>query len=226
MDRVYWAFGSMLIVILIISLLPIGITNAGKAAIAAIGLLFAFGGLAAVASFSLWQTFLLLTILVLFTAYILDSRLNHLLYKKNTRLNKKGLSMGENLAIADEMNAGKQDQLESLSVLNKKHPTGMQGDIPNPMVENDLEMNEDIALLLNRKRLLKLDEEPETSETGNDNLPGMESMLEIELNSERGTGLSVLDGIPAVDFDETISDWIDELEGEIPVLITSGREAD
>ena len=79
-----WAFGATLILFLILSLLRIGFSFKGKLIVALIGFVLALAGQAAVASFPLWQTGLILLLLVLAAAYVMDSRLASLIYNQGT----------------------------------------------------------------------------------------------------------------------------------------------
>ncbi|MEH7254082.1 hypothetical protein V7111_18335 [Neobacillus niacini] len=80
MQTVILAVGSMLVLMLIISFLPLGFTLKGKLIITAAGFVIALGGIAAAASFPLLLTFSILMVLAFFTAYIMDSRIGKLLY--------------------------------------------------------------------------------------------------------------------------------------------------
>ncbi|OLS41522.1 hypothetical protein [Bacillus sp. MRMR6] len=80
MVSLFWAFGSMLTVMLIISFLPLGITVKGKLTVVFVGFVLALGGLAAVSTFSVWAALVLLLVLSFFAAYIMDSRLSASLY--------------------------------------------------------------------------------------------------------------------------------------------------
>lgn len=80
MLTVIWVFGSMLLILLIHFLLPLGYTKKGKIIVVILSGLLAMGGLAATSAFPLWQTFLVLLVLSFFAAYIVDSRLGKVMY--------------------------------------------------------------------------------------------------------------------------------------------------
>jgi hypothetical protein len=80
MQSIIWAFGSMIVLIGIISFLPIGLTLKGKIVVGIAGFVLSIGGLAATSTFPLWSTFLLLLVITFFTAYIIDSRMKKILY--------------------------------------------------------------------------------------------------------------------------------------------------
>ncbi|MDQ6599831.1 hypothetical protein [Bacillus salipaludis] len=84
MQTIIWAFGSMLVLMLILSFLSIGYTFKGKLSIVLASLVLSLGGSLAASSFSLILTILLIISLVFFTAYFLDRRAGSLIYIGNT----------------------------------------------------------------------------------------------------------------------------------------------
>nr|WP_263325549.1 hypothetical protein [Neobacillus sp. Marseille-Q6967] len=80
MLSIIWAFGAMLVLMLIIFVLPLSYTKKGKTVVVLAGFLLALGGLAAAATFPLWQTSLMILALSFFAAYFLDNRLAKVLY--------------------------------------------------------------------------------------------------------------------------------------------------
>lgn len=226
MDRLYWAFGSMLIVAAIIYFSPIGLTKAGKAIIVPSGLLLAFGGLAAIGTFSLLQTFLLLTILILFVSLILDSRLGHLLYTKNIGSNASDSLKEEELPFARETARDEIKQSQTQLVLNNKNPASMIEDLPTPLLESGQEMDEDIELLLNREFIVDTEESLEISVAETDYLAEIEGLLETGMeNREDALPLTSDEHFlqsSAVELDEL--DVIDNEEIELPLLVPSGSK--
>ncbi len=83
MQTIIWAIASMLVLTLIISFLPLGYTLKGKSFVVLASFLVALGGLAAVSTFPLWQTALIIFALVFFVAYFMNNRLGSLLYNGN-----------------------------------------------------------------------------------------------------------------------------------------------
>lgn len=81
MQTIIWGFGSMLVLLLVLLILPIGFTLKGKLFTAIASFILALGGVAAASTFSLWQTAIMLLALVFFSAYFLDQRLAALFYK-------------------------------------------------------------------------------------------------------------------------------------------------
>ncbi|WP_223591144.1 hypothetical protein [Neobacillus bataviensis] len=82
MGMIVWAFGAMLVLMLIIAFLPIGFTLRGKIYLVLASFVLALGGLGAVTSFPLWQSALMIFLLVLITAYIMNSRLAAVFYSQ------------------------------------------------------------------------------------------------------------------------------------------------
>jgi hypothetical protein len=80
METLIWAIGSMFVLLLIIYLLPLGFSKKGKLAIVLTGFALALTGLAAVTAIPLWETALLLAVLIFFIAYFMDSRLANSIY--------------------------------------------------------------------------------------------------------------------------------------------------
>jgi hypothetical protein len=80
MLTVIWVLGSMLLMLLIHFLLPLGYTRKGKFIVVVTSGLLAIGGIAAVSSIPLWQTFLVLLALSFLSAYFMDSRLGKVMY--------------------------------------------------------------------------------------------------------------------------------------------------
>jgi hypothetical protein len=81
MQTIIWAFGAMLLLLLIVSFLPLNFNLKGKFTVVLSAFAIALGGLAAVNLFPIWQTLLILLVLTFFASYILDSRLGNGLYK-------------------------------------------------------------------------------------------------------------------------------------------------
>jgi hypothetical protein len=80
MQSFLWVLGSLVILVPIIYFLPLGLSLRGKGVVIVIAGLLGIAGLSANAVFPLWETLLLLFILIVLVGYILDKRLNSLLY--------------------------------------------------------------------------------------------------------------------------------------------------
>ncbi|MEH7493471.1 hypothetical protein [Neobacillus niacini] len=80
MLTVIWVLGTMILMLLIHLLIPLGYTKKGKFVIVVFSGLLALGGLAAATAFPLWQAILTLVALSFLAAYIMDSRLGKVMY--------------------------------------------------------------------------------------------------------------------------------------------------
>lgn len=82
MIPIIWAFSSMIFLLLIIFVIPLGFTVKGKLFAVLASFLLGLGGLIASLSFPLWETALMLIALIFFTAYFMDNRIGSLLFKE------------------------------------------------------------------------------------------------------------------------------------------------
>lgn len=80
MQSIIWAFGSMVVLLGIISFLPIGLTIKGKVIVGIAAFVLSIGGLAATSTIPLWSTFLILLVITFLTAYLIDSRMKKVIY--------------------------------------------------------------------------------------------------------------------------------------------------
>ncbi|MFS0775786.1 hypothetical protein ABC255_07250 [Neobacillus sp. 3P2-tot-E-2] len=81
MQTVIWAFGSMLVFLLIFSVIPLSYTLKGKVIVGITGFVLALVGNAAAASFPIWLTFLMMAALAFFASFITENRFATVLYK-------------------------------------------------------------------------------------------------------------------------------------------------
>lgn len=108
MELVALAFGSMLILLLALSIVPLGFTFKGKLMIVFSSFVIALGGAAAAQTVSLWLTILLLVLLVFLFSYLLNQRLSMLIY--NTELfAKQDLSEESIIQHEDSDTSGSKD---------------------------------------------------------------------------------------------------------------------
>jgi hypothetical protein len=77
---VIWVLGSMLLLLLIHFLLPLGYTKKGKFIVVVTSGLLAMGGIATVFALPLWQTYLVLLALSFLSAFVMDSRFGKFMY--------------------------------------------------------------------------------------------------------------------------------------------------
>lgn len=73
---------SLIVLVPIIYFLPLGLTNKGKGLITLVAFLMANLGILAQNTFTLWQTGLILLLLIILTVYIFDKRLNSFIFSK------------------------------------------------------------------------------------------------------------------------------------------------
>ncbi|MEH7304938.1 hypothetical protein [Neobacillus drentensis] len=77
-----WVFSSVIILMSIILVIPLGFTVKGKLFTVLASFLLGLGGLVASSSFPLWETALILVALIFFTAYFMDKRIGTELFKE------------------------------------------------------------------------------------------------------------------------------------------------
>ncbi|TWE02562.1 hypothetical protein FB550_104106 [Neobacillus bataviensis] len=80
-----WAFGATLTLLLILTVLRIGFSFIGKLSVALTGFVLALGGLTTVNSLPLWQTGIIILLLVLVAAYVMDTRFGTFIYSKEIK---------------------------------------------------------------------------------------------------------------------------------------------
>lgn len=82
MQPIFWAFGSMIILILFSTFLPLGFTLKGKAIIILASFVLGIGGLGANSSFPFWETSLMITVLIFLTAYFMNRYIGTAMFKE------------------------------------------------------------------------------------------------------------------------------------------------
>jgi hypothetical protein len=178
MLTVIWVLGSMLLMLLLHFLLPLGYTTKGKLVVVISSGLLALGGLAAVSIIPLWQTLLILLILSFFAAFIMDSRLGKVMYKTKERfIEEYDIPDSDSSIILTKQPETSSDiELMDLSELEITAPTPvMKQDEDTFSVES---LDEDISFLQDRE----IESEPqgdfEDGELEVDYLSDIESLLE------------------------------------------------
>lgn len=224
MEQLIWAFGSMLFMGMIFYFLPMGLTRLGKIIVALIGLALALGGIAATVSFSLWQAILLLVAFIFFVSIILDNRLHKIIYMENNSFADKALFAEEQeWPMPEAMILEEITQVElpiptdsfQKSVSNKK--------LPDHSFENQQEMDEDIALLLNRElNFVEVEKDIEIaeSESNYNYLAEIEDLLEARVEDEKV--------MIAFEEEHAIREFEEQMEHEkdIPELILTSKGAE
>lgn len=192
MLTIFWGLGSMIVLLLIISILPIGFTFKGKFIITIASLIVGLGGVAAVSTFPLWQTSLMLLALIIFMAYFMDKRMGGFLYKTAVA---DGLEeedeLDEPTHLSDSekennvMDMVSEDVLPQASIINLKKVTPeelMEAPITaelNAAEESEM-IDEDISFFMERE--LEVEETEQEKELGLEDsyLSDIESLLEAE----------------------------------------------
>ncbi|MDR6122188.1 hypothetical protein QFZ87_001785 [Bacillus sp. SLBN-46] len=209
MISMIWAFCSMVILLLIITFLPLGLTNKGKVFLVLTSFLLALGGLAAVVSFPLWKTALLLVVLIFFTAYFLDKKMGSFLYKESPEYKEERTKEIINPYINSKLAKEKEDasfklhELDKASVLDNVNENFIYA--PQEYKQNldneDKLFVEDISFLLERTE-------------GNDEVDQIKEVEETE------TGyLSEIESLLNEGFDESENHSKSELLGKLDDLL-------
>jgi hypothetical protein len=194
MDELLWAFGSMLIVLLVVYLLPLGLIKKGKVILVISSFILALGGIAATASFSFLLSLLILVVLILFVTYLLDQRLGRWLYSKEESFGEREIedifleTQLQTAASLEKIHQRKNDAtLEPLTLLKDKKEKNASVEVKEesgtdiPFETGD----EDISFLLNRsisleKEASKKQEEQKHEEV--DYLSEIEELLNDDLD--------------------------------------------
>lgn len=217
MERLMWALGSMLFVGIILCFLPIGLSKLGKLIVLLIGLVLTLGGIAVTVSFSLWQTLLLLAVLVLFVAYILDNRFRKIIYLESNRLVDKVL-----FAEEEEWSLPETSSLEEVTQVelptDSFHKSASSEELPTFLFDNPQEMDEDLALLLNPESNLE-EAEKSIEFAESDYLAEIEDLLEARMDDEK-VMIELEEELAIREFEEQI-----EHENDPSELILSNKGA-
>jgi hypothetical protein len=157
MQTIIWAFGSSLVLMLIISFLPLGFTLKGKLFVVLAGFVLALGGLAATTSFPIGAIVLMLLVLAFFVAYMIDSRMGSLVYAEQ---DKAGEVVYEDTEQPLGTKQSENHELEDMEFqLEKSEVSFNFVATPSSKEEkNDFDLDEDIAFL--QERETKVEFEP------------------------------------------------------------------
>jgi hypothetical protein len=195
MQSIIWAFGSMLVLLLIISVLPLGFTVKGKLSIVVVSFVLALGGLAAVLAVPLWQTALMLAALTFFTAYFMDKRMGALLFIEIPSFVEEvndEYEIPAPVSKIDKENNNNSLELQELGIIDPL--ISMTGDSrifmqPSKEQATDNEMNlqdEDISFLLERDSENDVEQKEELVPENNF-LSEIESLLAAEIDDEENS---------------------------------------
>ncbi|SDM23691.1 hypothetical protein [Bacillus sp. OK048] len=203
MLTIIWVLGSMLLMLLIHFLLPLGYTTKGKFIVVVTSGLLALGGLAATSTIPVGQTLLILLALSFFAAYIMDSRMAKSLYlTKEKLLEKVDFEDSDSSFILSKQTEKTLDIELMDSELEISAPFSILKTAENTISVESLD--EDISFLQDRELDSKSKEVIEDTELEVGYLSDIESLLEdsiqqkVELQEEK------------VDSQDEVG-WLDEL---------------
>lgn len=149
MQTFFWALGPMLVLSVIIFYLRLGLTVKGKLFIAITSFLFALGGAAAVVSIPLWQTALMLVLLIFVVAYFMDSRFGQLLYLENSSFEEKQIDDDQTSVFNNQggislnNNVSEKFELETLVPIGADYEDEKEFSIALTKVQNEIIIDTD-----------------------------------------------------------------------------------
>jgi hypothetical protein len=178
MLTVIWVLGSMLLMLLIHFLLPLGYTTKGKFVVVISSGLLALGGLAAVSIIPLWQTVLILLVLSFFAAFIMDSRLGKVMYMtKEQFIEENEIPDSDSSFMLTKQSESTSDiELMDLSELEITASTSLSKQDEETFSAESLD--EDISFLQEREIEIEPEEDLEGGELEVGYLSDIESLLE------------------------------------------------
>lgn len=239
MDSVLWSFGSLLFVIAVICFVPIGLTKKGKSLVVVAGFLLALTGRTAAVTFSLWQTMLILVILVFLVAFLLDRLLGSLLYVNNELLEQEFHVIDNSSLLTSKMESSSNQEniVFSKDDIFKESSYRIQEKEQNPEVITHTEINsepkaeviepfpismeEDISFLLERSAAIEGEIEMDIPEIEKGYLSEIEDLLadhSSEMDSNEETKSSEIqepfdeDEIPILELNDKLSNEKEEYD--------------
>jgi hypothetical protein len=221
MQTLIWAVGSMLVLLLIISILPLGFSIKGKVLIVLAGFVLALAGHGAMTTFSLWLTGFMLVGLVFFTAYMMDSRMGAFLYKEKLSLADDKIDENEssnqdvrlrnnNLLLDTAKTEVGLPSIENLPVNSNTKSVPKRSDVTQEKENRTKIMDDEISFLMDRNVETEKIEDHVDSEYEIGYLSDIESLLVDEFvekaeNSEAGW-LKKTEEFSITNLEETLSD--------------------
>lgn len=189
MQTIIWAIGTMFVLTLLISFLPLGYTLKGKLLLVLTSFILSLGALAAVSIFPLWQTSLMLLALIFFVAYFMNNRMGTLLFNNDSVFEDEFVEITET-----PENVYKIESLRDVNLMdnNEDLVLPVSSDInletapvitviEEKIIEGVSEMNdEDISFLLERNTDEDVIVPIEDHKLENGYLSEIESLLEVE----------------------------------------------
>ncbi|WP_284036114.1 hypothetical protein [Neobacillus sp. 114] len=184
MQSLIWAGLAIPVLILIVSFIPLGFTLRGKFIIILASFVFALAGIAAVSITPLWQTGLIILVLVFFAAYLFDQRMGKVMYQETAMLDERMLKEEPEKKISNGLNRA----LKEDSVLDEVSLKYRDGDIENKINLKKInhkseELDEEISFLLQRDIGEFSGQTGEINETLN-HLSAIKSQVEIDSKNE------------------------------------------
>lgn len=212
MQTIIWAFGSMLVLTLILFFLPLGFSIKGKMVVVLASFILALGGLTAVASFSLWQMGFMLIALLFFTAYFMDKHIGALMYIEIPSFEEELTEEYELPVSSSQIDMGKNNNSFELAELESIEPSvrkmtdeSLLSALPETKQVKDNEngtLEEDISFLLEQKSVNGRNERKEEIEPENGYLSDIESLLD-DANEKK--------------IEKVNNAWIDEIKALSPL---------
>ena len=200
MQSMIWAIGSMGVLMLIISFLPLGYTLKGKLLVVLTSFLLSLCGLAAVSILPLWETALILFALVFFAAYFMNKRFGTILLIGNSEFkelnddNDEFLNneLSHKIEIREEENLVEIDEHLSLpvslnlekAIVSEVNPSLVMLELEGEKSRIHETPNEDISLFLEREFEENLTSEMDDKNFKDDYLSDIESLIDFETAKE------------------------------------------
>lgn len=236
MQTVIWAFGSMVVFMLIFYFLPLGFTMKGKLIIGLAGFVLALGGNAAVVSFPIWLTFIILAVVSFFVAYMMNSRLASTVYQQEERFSyEEDYNTNTELPINKKSEKASDLDLLDLDELDVSGPTytNLKVEASLPSSEHEViqakvnidAIDEEISFLDDRDSEDAIEIIDEVSEAETSYLSEIESLLledsKETINSEEDSWLDELAELsqPELEEDKDKSDYDNLIEDDFELEI-------
>ncbi|MEH6993672.1 hypothetical protein V7075_13320, partial [Neobacillus drentensis] len=226
MELMLWAFGAMLVSMLVIIFLPLGFTFKGKAIVTITGYILALGGLATRSSVPLEVTLLLLVVLSLFAAYFMNSRLGTVINKEVSLpmddIDHQDLFSSNN----PKGNSVELEMLDLSEIEVATHPNSLVNRVDTSYFKDSLPVKPSLTLAKNNIQETS-DEDISFLQYRDDSL----DIVEDESDQLVGDGyLSEIENMLLEDSNEVIDSvkdgWLDELEELEPLVFNEKQEND
>ncbi|MEC1521778.1 hypothetical protein P9D43_07005 [Neobacillus niacini] len=194
MLTVIWVLGTMLLMLLIHFLIPLGYTTKGKFFLVVLSGLLASGGLAATIAIPVWQAMVMLLVLSFFAAYLMDSR------------------MAKSLYLTKEHLVEEIDFEESHSSFNVTKQTDKTLDID--LMDSELEISSSSSIKNTEVDIIPIDSLVEDISFLQDRELGSNNEELIEANEPEVGYLSDIENLLDESFTESHTDKVDSIDEE------------